>query len=95
LKDYAFLGLLPTPTNSMVTYQDFEQAKYHSSKRPSYSTLGLIGELSLLNPQYVLEMMGFPSDWTLLPFLTELNPDSQPLLTESGEQNPLKGPETP
>jgi hypothetical protein len=27
-------GMLPTPTNSMVTYQDFIQAGYHSSKRP-------------------------------------------------------------
>jgi len=33
------MGLLPTPTNSMVTYQDFEQAKFHSSKRPEYSKI--------------------------------------------------------
>ena len=26
----------PTPTSSMVTIQDMEQAKYHSSKRPAY-----------------------------------------------------------
>lgn len=26
----------PTPTRSMCTIQDFEQAKYHSSKRPPY-----------------------------------------------------------
>jgi hypothetical protein len=31
--------MLPTPTQSMVTYQDFEQAKYHSSKRPEYSKI--------------------------------------------------------
>ncbi len=29
------------------------------------------GEISQqLNPQFVLEMMGFPTDWTLLPFLS-------------------------
>ena len=28
--------MYPTPTSSMCTIQDFEQAKYHSSKRPEY-----------------------------------------------------------
>ena len=32
-------GMLPTPTNSMVTYQDFIQAGYHSSKRPDYGLI--------------------------------------------------------
>lgn len=31
--------------------------------------MGLTG--SQLNPRYVAEMMGFPPDWTYLPFLTE------------------------
>ena len=97
-------GLLPTPTNSMATYQDLEQAKYHSSKRPKYSEIllptptsssdtkggctrpnpkrqndtlahsihGMIGEpgkTSQLNPRFVAEMMGFPPNWTELPFL--------------------------
>lgn len=31
--------LLPTPTSSMVTYQDLIQAKYHSSNRPVYSDI--------------------------------------------------------
>lgn len=35
IKEKGF-GLLPTITNSMVTEQDFVQAKYHSSKRPKY-----------------------------------------------------------
>jgi len=30
-------GLLPTPTDSMVTMQDLIQAKFHSTKRPKYS----------------------------------------------------------
>ncbi len=29
----------PTPTSSMVTIQDFEQARYHRSKRPKYSEI--------------------------------------------------------
>jgi hypothetical protein len=33
---------------------------------------------SQLSPQFVMEMMGFPSDWTLLPFLNgETNPSKQ------------------
>jgi len=33
--------LAPTPSASMVTMQDFVQAKYHSSKRPKYSEVML------------------------------------------------------
>ena len=39
LNDLAACGMLPTPTNSMVTYQDFVQAGYHSSKRPEYGLI--------------------------------------------------------
>lgn len=63
-------GLLPTPTTSMVTYQDFVQAGYHSSKRPEYSEIEETGETSQLNPLYIEEMMGFPSMWCALPFLS-------------------------
>jgi hypothetical protein len=28
------------------------------------------GKTSQLNPLFVLEMMGFPPDWTTLPFLS-------------------------
>jgi hypothetical protein len=37
---------------------------------------------SQLSPQFVMEMMGFPTDWTLLPFL-------------SGEQNQSRPEEMP
>jgi hypothetical protein len=37
---------------------------------------------SQLNPRFVAEMMGFPPNWTELPFL-------------NGEQNQLKDTETP
>jgi hypothetical protein len=36
------------------------------------------GKTSQLSPQFVLEMMGFPTDWTLLPFLNgETNQSKQ------------------
>ena len=39
LNDLAVCGMLPTPTSSMVTYQDFVQAGFHSSKRPKYGLI--------------------------------------------------------
>lgn len=144
LNEMAKKGLLPTPTNSMVTYQDFIQAGYHSSKRPEYRLIptpnardadkyskkynpksqsgsalpalavnGLLptpigsnwkppcdpgtgslnlqtriskicGETSQLNPLFVEEMMGFPSMWCALPFLSA-----------GGAQDRLKDTETP
>jgi hypothetical protein len=30
----------------------------------------ITGKTSQLSPQFVLEMMGFPTDWTELPFLS-------------------------
>jgi len=41
-----------------------------------------IGKTFQLNPQYVCEMMGFPIDWTVLPF-------------QNGETNQLKAMEMP
>lgn len=40
------------------------------------------GKTSQLNPRFVAEMMGFPANWTELPFL-------------NGEQNQSKPTETP
>ena len=42
----------------------------------------IFGTRSHLSPHFVLEMMGFPTDWTLLPFL-------------NGEQNQSKPEEMP
>lgn len=114
LNEMAKKGLLPTPTNSMVTYQDFIQAGFHSSKRPEYRLIptpvandaknivpypsqqnrdsvigylmrkGMAGETSQLNPLFVAEMMGFPSMWSALPFLSA-----------GGAQDRSKDTETP
>jgi hypothetical protein len=55
-----------------------------SDKRGKGNLTDQIAELELttsktsqLSPQFVMEMMGFPTDWTELPFL-------------NGEMNPLK-----
>jgi hypothetical protein len=61
-----FVKMHPTPTNSMVTYQDFEQAKYHSSKRSKYSEITKQTGNGQLNPTWVEWLMGFPLHWTEL-----------------------------
>ena len=71
-------GMLPTPTKS-----DFNAR----GNQPNWKGDDLVthihcltsqtGKYSHLSPQFVLEMMGFPTDWTELPFL-------------NGETNQLK-----
>ena len=60
-------GLLPTPT-----CQDAKQKENSPSQQHKLSELAIRvagGSGSQLSPQFVMEMMGFPTDWTLLPFL--------------------------
>ena len=40
------------------------------------------GKPSQLSPQFVMEMMGFPTDWTLLPFLNGETNQSKPEETQ-------------
>jgi hypothetical protein len=74
----ASMGMLPTPA-----------ASDHNARgnQPNWDGTDLVstihkatnqpGKTSQLSPQFVMEMMGFPNDWTLLPFL-------------NGEPNQLK-----
>lgn len=56
--------LWPTPTDSMATMQDLEQAQTagNSPNRPKYSSL----EKRRLNPRFVCWLLGFPIGWTEL-----------------------------
>jgi site-specific DNA-cytosine methylase len=61
-------GLLPTPT-----LQDYTNSTFPPSQKKRFHLVGYlmrkgISANSHLNPQYVEEMMGFPKNWTLLPF---------------------------
>ena len=67
--------LLPTPrVSGQESYKTRAKRKGHDSAMSflesnlQYQT----GKTSQLNPQFVMEMMGFPPNWTLLPFLKEL-----------------------
>jgi site-specific DNA-cytosine methylase len=82
LKQMATMGMLPTPSANEDSYR--LQGNTQASK--CLEAMARKGELengkrSPLSPRFVLEMMGFPIDWTLLPFL-------------SGEKNQLKQLET-
>lgn len=67
------LEMLPTPTT-----RDFKGARTDESLKkagrnktnslPDYFNQS--GKSSQLNPQFVAEMMGFPTNWTELPFLS-------------------------
>jgi hypothetical protein len=82
------MGMLPTPATrdykGSRTKEKIEERKAlglqtDESTLPGY--FAQTGKSSQLNPQFVLEMMGFPPNWTELPFL-------------SGETNQSKQPET-
>jgi len=81
------MGMLPTP--AMSNYKEASSTEALESRgrlKPMADNLAdqfaVSGKSSQLNPQFVMEMMGFPTDWTLLPFL-------------NGEQNQLKPEEMP
>jgi hypothetical protein len=74
-------AMLPTPNsydwNTARSPEALEKAqKRHKAKGVILQTSlrQMAGQGSQLNPQFVAEMMGFPTDWTELPF-------------QSGEQN--------
>jgi hypothetical protein len=76
----AKMGMLPTPKAS-------DERRHWKTDKWEGSDLGshineICGTRSHLSPRFVAEMMGFPPNWTELPFL-------------NGELNPLKDTETP
>jgi hypothetical protein len=76
LRDIAESNLIPTPcardykaTNSMNHLLGKNgNSRTHDTQLPNYVKLKT-GSSSQLNPQFVEEMMGFPKNWTLSPFL--------------------------
>jgi hypothetical protein len=83
-------GMLLTPSASdgLRSGMTMDSLKRHNKVNAENSNLAeqiahkVGGGTSHLNPRFVAEMMGFPPNWTELPFL-------------SGEQNQLKDTETP
>jgi hypothetical protein len=67
LKQMASMGMLPTP---MAT--DSPEKNTGTRKQGSIAKIAkeMTGTTSQLNPRFVAEMMGFPPNWTELPFLS-------------------------
>ena len=66
------LGMLPTPTTRDYKGARSKEALKKAGRTETNSlpdTFAQTGKSSQLKPQFVMEMMGFPPDWTLLPFL--------------------------
>lgn len=72
-------GLMCTPTasdwkgGSTRSRKEYQESSLRSQVHAYYGT----GRTSQLNPRFVAEMMGFPPEWTELPF-------------QSGDKNPSK-----
>jgi hypothetical protein len=87
-------GLLPTPPASdwkgEYTMETVEKRDRESSRgvRLPEEIVKLTGSTSQLNPLFVQEMMGFPSNWLTLPFQEKTEPEflvgSKPM--EDGEK---------
>jgi len=75
------MGMLPTPATRDWKGARSTEALEKSGRTEKNSlpdTFHQTGKSSQLNPQFVMEMMGFPPDWTLLPFLNgEVNQSKQ------------------
>jgi len=84
LTDLAMKSMLPTPTTrdykgSRSTEALKESGRTHTNSLPD--AFHQPGKTSQLNPQFVMEMMGFPPDWTELPFLNgETNQSKQEVM---------------
>jgi hypothetical protein len=76
--------LTPSASDGMRSNMKMETLKRHNKKNAEKSNLAeqiahkIGGGDSHLSPQFIMEMMGFPTDWTLLPFLNgEANQSKQ------------------
>ena len=74
-----FHQMLPTPTADDNPEKNTGKRNQDGLQKRAFQTTG---KTSQLNPRFVAEMMGFPPNWTELPFL-------------SGETNQSRPPETP
>jgi hypothetical protein len=76
-----FHTMLPTPATRDYKGARSTEALEKSGRSETNSLPDAFhqsGLSSQLSPQFVLEMMGFPTDWTLLPFLNgETNQSKQ------------------
>lgn len=73
--------LLPTPKAQDCRHALYDRGKSNLGEEIAEKIRGGTSQTSQLNPQFVAEMMGFPHDWTLLPFLRGDESQSKPTAT--------------
>jgi hypothetical protein len=67
LEDVIASGMLPTPCATDSPDKNTGKRAQDGLQKRAFQTTG---KTSQLNPLFVLEMMGFPPNWTELPFLS-------------------------
>ena len=78
------LGMLPTPRARAAGGNcSNDRGKGNLEDKIAEMNTSQTGTTSQLNPQFVLEMMGFPPNWTELPFLNGETNQSRPGETQS------------
>ena len=70
-----------TIADYLVNLHHFRKESFANSLKDAVNFIEQTSKCSQLNPRFVAEMMGFPVNWTELPF-------------QSGEQSPSKDMET-
>lgn len=73
LRDLAGNNMLPTPSTRDWKGISIAESKRQRSQTTTFGkslpdVISQNGKTSQLNPLFVAEMMGFPTDWTVLPF---------------------------
>ena len=81
LSDVLASGLLPTPLSQDSRHALFDRGRCKLGEEIAETFGDGTSQNSQLNPQFVAEMMGFPTDWTLLPFLRGAENPSKPTAT--------------
>lgn len=81
LPGLAIKGLLPTPR--AFCYKDMKTDRGKSNLGEVIMSKYSTGKTSQLNPLFVAEMMGFPTSWTVLPFLPGGSSPSRDMETPS------------
>jgi hypothetical protein len=80
LETLASRGMLPTPMASDCRVH-YPTENWRGTSDLGSVINGINGTRSHLSPHFVMEMMGFPTDWTLLPFLNGEANQSKPVET--------------
>ena len=72
LVELVVLIMLPTPTardyKGSASMESIQRRKRNHLTNNLSDVYAQHGKTSQLNPRFVAEMMGFPVDWTVLPF---------------------------